>query len=81
MHYTYAPVHPLWSVRYAHEKRQRACKRAHSARYDVCPNVMWFDLGARRWHKQADMTGNLDAVALLRGYDLSVHFHATGDLG
>src|SRR5262249_50279211 len=34
-----------------------------------------------RWHEQADMTGNLDAVALPGGHDLTVHFHATHGLG
>jgi hypothetical protein len=34
----------------------------------------------RRWHEQADITGNLDTVALPGGDDLTVHFQAARSL-
>jgi hypothetical protein len=46
--YTHAPETECSSVRHAHEQ-QRAPqqKRAHSARYAECANVVWFDLDER----------------------------------
>lgn len=45
--YTHAPELSYSSVRHAHENGGGQGRRAHSARYARCANVVWFDLGCR----------------------------------